>query len=365
MIQAKCLFRLFMSSCAFVVLSEATMLMSQEFPKEIARRKYELFVKERQHAGELPWFDPRGMGPLDGYSQQKLEEYLNKGWTNQLTIVRVAEELIAFSSKSVVVDFRSKDHLRHLRQLAGTFPALFDVGGLGFKYGDRSSEMTLILDAAGKLECLRSISFQDCYLSELQVHKLARLDRLVGLANPICKLEHFPILANLSELQSVTVQTQMTPDCFVTLSKLPKLKTIRILPGPFEKNGYLEPQGFNKPIRDSVRQAIASLDGRLQSFVSDEFTPIHPSIVRELCRITSLHTLVIGEPITGLRLADVKPLADHQGLGRQSSDKSVLVQGLDIHGDPNDPNLTPRELTQLQRFLSDQRRRINDTETPN
>jgi hypothetical protein len=160
------------------------------------------------------------------------------------------------------------------------------------------------------LTMVRSHSKQELAFSDEAMRLIAQQSNLTLLELGRCRISEkgFRYLKNLRNLESISFGGDVTPEAFVTLAKLPKIKTI--IAGPFGQNSFAE------PIDDETQRAIASLDGRLKFFAVAEYSyqDVHISLARPLMRMKSLEGLWLYGVVGPLKVSDFEPLLDMEKL---------------------------------------------------
>jgi len=114
----------------------------------------------------------------------------------------------------------------------------------------------------------------------------------------------FGQLASLENLRELSLMnTGLTPACFKTISRLPKIERV-----------WIYDEDFNRLADEETLRAIASLDGRLTTLSFGEWgeSRIHPSMIPAIAEIESLEWLDLGDPahFTAADLAPLKKLAN-------------------------------------------------------
>jgi hypothetical protein len=109
-------------------------------------------------------------------------------------------------------------------------------------------------------------------------------------------------IQGMESLEEVFFQSGLKAEAFIGLSKLPRFKSFYI--------GSLYSKDFETPIDARIQQAIRSLDGRLESFVVNDFSSeVHSSVVRALLDVHSLRVLNFDTIGPGLTIDDVRKLS--------------------------------------------------------
>ncbi|MDD4270951.1 MAG: hypothetical protein PHN77_22245, partial [Thermoguttaceae bacterium] len=145
-------------------------------------------------------------------------------------------------------------------------------------------------------------------ISEEAIKILARYAELERLSLGNCRIsaEEFAHLENLKTLRSISLGGGVTPQCFITLAKLPDFCEFVLVGGTPEDN-----QSFARAIDEETHLAIVSLNGRLKRFAAREhtFPLVHGSILRALGEVKSLEILDLdGAMVCDVALEDAESL---------------------------------------------------------
>ena len=187
-----------------------------------------------------------------------------------------------------------------------TTQVLVDYHSVTFPHGEGAFEATpvpiALLQGLLRLPALNEFQISEGTLSTESMALIGKHPSLRKLVLGHCRIssESFSQLSASKTLEMLGVVSGVTPECFITLAKLPRFRCFEI---------YGSPYAFNVPITIETRRAIESLDGRLETFYVEEYEEIlHPDFVRALLKVKSLKQLRIDSVAPGLTLADLEQL---------------------------------------------------------
>lgn len=270
----------------------------------------EEFQRQRDQFRTLTWF--QHTAPATHMTQEQLRAARQKSRDSlhRGLYVGLPSRLVLFNDRHIQLDLHDDAIKPHLSRLSEAFPYFPELRSLTISNYEGQPTLMPLLRATYKAAHLSSIKFLDGKLTSEQVAVLAEHPTLKALYLTRChiSLTDFALLARMKSLEEVWLAngSAATPECFLTLVKLPKLRSV-----------YLDAQdAFDVPISDDVQQAIKSLDGRLEEVVAQFPATVHPSLVSALLKVKSLRTLDIATVSEGLRFADVERLGDLTRLTR-------------------------------------------------
>lgn len=268
----------------------------------MTEKDFEAFLAQRSRFRDLLWF--RNAKPIGDKTQEQLramQEEQQKARRPYMLFVQLPDRLVGFFGIKITVDLDAPN--AGLPRLEEAFPHFPEITGLCFRHGSGQSRLRTLLEKSRELPNLFRMTFRQGGLSRDDVAALATNARArrLELAGCLVTTDSFMELANMKSLEELAVdgETALTPECFLTLAKLPKFRS-------FHLNN---PTAFDVPIHEDTRLAIESLNGRLEVFSAREMpTRVHASFVRALFQVRSLKTLELDVVGPGLTLKDVEQL---------------------------------------------------------
>ena len=302
---------------------------------KMTEEQFEEFLRQRAPFLDLPWF--RCSQEVTNITEKQLRaahREMRQAPHPYMLFVELPDRLAGFYGGNILVDFDK--HRALVPRLIEALPHFPETKILHLENFTGRPELPALLRKTRDLPILYAICFQEGSLSQDEVAILAQYAsvRYLGLRCQVSPAS-FAELATMDGLEELSVSGDktITPDCFVTLAKLPHFRHFYF--------GDTDPSAFSAPISEETRRAIESLDGRLEEFIAEEIpTTIHVSIVRALLKVKSLKKLVIDTVGPGLTLADVEQLGNLPNLTR-----------LDFNIPPNNPGMGKEEEAKARTIL--------------
>ncbi len=158
-----------------------------------------------------------------------------------------------------------------------------------------------VLEGLRHLPYMAQLAFQGGTFDDEAMAVIASYPNLRVLNLGHCRVttESFAELSNAKSLESLSVQSGLGPDSFITLAKLPRLKEFTLLSSTSD---------FNVPIDDETRRAIESLDGFEVFYAREIGTVVHMSFVRALLQVKTLRVIDIDSVQPRATPADIEQL---------------------------------------------------------